>query len=346
LPFNEEQLMIIDSHGHISNSAPVYTWHSGLVSGRATAPALIEPPVLSDADQGAVVQRHLKVLDGMGTDVQLISPRPFAMLHSMQPGKVSRVWNTWVNDLIAQHCRLSGGRLFGVGGLPQHRNDDPAEALDELDRCINQLGFVGILLNPDPMEGDSPAPPGLGDRFWYPVYEKLVELDIPALIHAASCSSPRESYTLHFVSEESIGIISLIESDVFKDFPTLRVIFPHGGGAIPYQAGRFQAWRSRDPGSTPFIDSLRQLYFDTCNYSKDALALLFKLVGSDRCLYGTEAPGTGSVPNPQTGRPYDDLMPQIKGIPDLGAADLEAIFEHNVRSVYPRLDKALTAAGR
>lgn len=56
-------------------------------------------------------------------------------------------------------------------------------------RCVTELGFVGALLNPDPYEGSRP-PPGLGDRFWYPVWEVLCELDVPALLHAAGCRPP------------------------------------------------------------------------------------------------------------------------------------------------------------
>jgi len=338
--------MIIDSHGHISPPAAAYQYHSGLVSGRGTAPAFIPPPALSDDDLLPSLKRHLSALDAVGTDVQLISPRPFAMLHSLRPRTVSRVWNTWVNDLIARHCEMSDGRLYGVAGLPQHRDADPGECVDELQRCVEELSFVGCLLNPDPMEGDGRPVPGLGDEFWYPIYEKLVELDVPALVHTAACASSRESYTLHFINEESIAVISLVESTVFEDFPDLRIIIPHGGGAIPYQMGRFQAWRSRDPAATPFEDSLRRLYFDTCNYSKSALEFLFATVGSDRCLFGTEAPGTGSVVDPKTGRGFDDLRPLIEDIPALSPNERDAIFSANVRVVYPRLHTALEQQGR
>lgn len=51
----------------------------------------------------------------------------------------------------------------------------------ELDRCVNELGFVGCNLSPDPSGGYWNSPP-LGDHYWYPIFEKMVELDVPAMI--------------------------------------------------------------------------------------------------------------------------------------------------------------------
>ena len=198
---------------------------------------------------------------------------------------------------------------------------------------LGQLGFVGCQLNPDPMEGGYPTPPGLGDEYWYPLYEALVELDVPVLIHSAGCSSPRESYTLHFINEESIAVMSLLESNVFNDFPNLKVVVSHTGGAIPYHMGRFRAWRYRN-GREDFDVSLKKLYFDTVNYSQEALELAFKVIGPDNLLFGTENPGTGSVINPQTGRTYDDLKPVIDEIEFLTEEDRKKVYEDNAKKLY------------
>ena len=104
---------------------------------------------------------------------------------------------------------------------------------------MKQLGFKGCLLNPDPYENSGTEAPALGDRYWYPLYEKLCELDVPAHIHATGSQSERTPYTLHFINEETIAVFGLVNSDVFKDFPTLKIVVSHGGGAIPYQLGRF-----------------------------------------------------------------------------------------------------------
>ena len=109
------------------------------------------------------------------------------------------------------------------------------------------------------------------------------------------------SYSLHFINEESIAIVSLLNSSVFTDFPSLKLMISHGGGAIPYQFGRFEASAIRRRGGRAFPDRMRNLYYDTVLYSKDSLELLFKTVGADRCLFGTERPGVGTVKDPKTG---------------------------------------------
>ena len=145
---------------------------------------------------------------------------------------------------------------------------------------------------------------------------------------------PCESYTLHFVTEESIAVIPLLNSRVFQDFPTLKLVVSHGGGAIPYQIGRFMATRYRARHPEPFEDALRKLYFDTCLYSREALELLFKVCGPDRCMFGTERPGTGTAKNPNTGKWMDDVKRLIDSIEWLSDADRQKIYEDNARAVY------------
>lgn len=326
--------MIIDAHGHIVMPDELYRHFAELVSARANPVLRQDYRGPSDELLRKTTQNLINIMDKVGTDLQFISPRPYMMAHSISPQRVSAEWNRSVNNVIARQVAMFPDRLRGVAGLPQFRDSSPANCVAELERCVKELGFVGCLLNPDPTEGDAPPPPGLGDRFWYPLYEKLVELDVPALIHSASSCCPRESYTLKFINEESIAIISLLESNVFEDFPTLKIVVSHGGGAIPYQIGRFRAWNYRRKEAETFDQKLRRLYFDTCNYSKKSLELLFEVVGVDNCLFGTECPGTGSVFDPETHRDFDNLKPVIEEIDWLTAADRQKIFEANVRKVY------------
>jgi 4-oxalmesaconate hydratase len=323
--------VIIDIHGHVTMPSEAFAYQANLVSNRARP--WRAPAAVSDDAFTASARSHVDMLDAVGTDLQLLSPRPFAMMHSIKPERVVRLWTEYVNDLIAQQCRLFAGRFRGVAGLPQFRDSSPRGCLDELERCVKELGFVGCIINPDPLEGDGGPPPGLGDPFWYPLYERLVELDVPALVHSASCVSPRESYTLHFINEESIAILELLESPVFDEFPTLQVVISHAGGAIPYHMGRFRAWSWRSQG-VRFDDTLRRLHFDTCNYSREALELLFRVVGADNCLFGTEMPGTGTVRDPDSGRFFDDLRPVIEDIDLLTDEDREKVFSANALRLY------------
>ena len=302
--------MIIDVHGHVSLCPEVLAYKAQL--GASLGNPDVGPPRIPDDRLAEFGQRHVDLLDRVGTDVPLISPRPFHAWHSQRPHKIVVDWTRFVNDVIARTCALFPDRYIGVGGLPQATGGPLDTALAEIDRGVDEHGFVGFVLNPDPSEGGTPEPPGLGDEYWYPLYEKLCERDLPVLVHSASCSSPRESYTLHFITEESIAIVSLLESSVFTDFPDLKIIIGHGGGAIPYQLARFEAWRVKNKNPERFVESMRRLYYDTCVYNADGLDLLFRTVGTDRCAFGTELPGTGTEVDPVSGRVFDDLRPVIE----------------------------------
>jgi 4-oxalmesaconate hydratase len=327
--------MIIDSHAHVVVPPESYKYMAELVASRANPNF---PPNLKDDAVRVAGQSIIDLMDRVGTDIQFLSPRPYMQMHSVKPAKVTALWTKHMNDLVYRTTQMFPKRFRSVAGLPQYRDTSPVNCFAELEFRVKEQGFIGCLLNPDPTEGDASPPPGLGDEFWFPLYEKLCELDIPALIHSAGSCQPRESYTLKFINEESIAITSLMSSNVFERFPNLKLIVPHGGGAIPYHMGRFRAWTVRNGGEY-FDDKLKRLHFDTTTYDKDALELLFKVVGPDRVLFATEKPGTGSAVDPKTGRDFDDLKPVIESISFLSEEDKKNIFECNCTRLYSRFYK-------
>lgn len=334
--------MIIDVHGHLCASPKLYAWFTLLLASRATYGT--PPPPFSDEELLTLpeTKRNLEAIDLAGTDVQLISPRPFTMFHAEKPGRVAHRWNEGVNAYIAQLCRVLPDRFAGICGLPQPAGEPITTSLPELERCIEEYGFVGCLLDPDPGEGDNRTPP-LGDEYWYPLYDKLCALDVPAHIHSTGNQHGRGTYSTHFIDEESLAILSLVNSRVFLDFPKLKIIVSHGGGSVPYQVGRWRAERLHPvmakniPLNEPFDASLRRLYYDTVIHSKESLALLIKLVGSDRVVFGTENPGSGTALNPETGRSFDDIKALIDDIEGLAPEDRANIYEENARRLFPRL---------
>lgn len=330
--------MKIDVHGHVSAPESLYAYKAGLLAhrgahGRGGAGVTDQAlrAALSTPNKSFGNRSHLEHLDEAGVDVQLISPRPYQMMHSEQ-GRLVEWFTAETNDVIAATCRLEPDRFRGVAGLPQSPELDPARWAAELHRCVTELGFVGGMVNPDPHEG-SAQPPALGDRYWYPVWEAACELDVPLLLHSAGCRPPaRETYSLHFIQEETLAVIGLLNSPVFDDFPDLKIIISHGGGAIPYQRGRFQPGALRK--GTTFAEQLRKLHYDTCLYSRDSIELLLRAVGVDRCLFGTEKPGTGSTVDPETGRWIDDIHLLIDDIDWLGDGDRKQLFESNARELF------------
>jgi len=324
--------MIIDSHGHVVIPAYSYKYMSELVGSRGNP--TYAPKHEAEAVRSAG-QSIIDIMDSVGTDIQFLSPRPYLQMHSVKPVIVTQAWTKHMNDLVHQTVQMFPTRFRAVCGLPQYRDESPANCIEELEFRVKEQGFIGCLVNPDPTEGDGTPPPGMGDAFWYPLYEKLCELDVPAMVHSAGSCSPRESYTLKFINEESIAIVSLLESKTFERFPNLKLIMPHGGGAIPYHMGRFRSISARRGGEY-FDDKLKRLHFDTTTYDKNALELLFKTVGADRVLFATEKPGTGSGRDPATGKDFDDLKPVIENIDFLSAADRENVFSCNCMRLYSR----------
>jgi predicted TIM-barrel fold metal-dependent hydrolase len=333
--------MIVDVHGHVSAPDGLYAYKANILSHRGAhgrGGVAVSDDQLREAVEtanGAFGISHLEHLDAAGIDVQIISPRPYTLMHSEEPAKLVQWFSEETNNVIHRVSQLYPERFRAMAGLPQSPSTTPAEWVGELRRCVEELGFVGALLNPDPMEGQSPPLPGLGDRYWYPVYEALCELDVPALVHSAGCRPPaRESYSLHFILEETIAVTSLLDSDVARDFPDLKLIISHGGGAIPYQVGRFLPAAARNPGGGSYYDRMRTLWYDTCLYTREAIELLIHTVGVDRCLFGSEKPGTGSVRNPANGRWYDDIRLLIDEIEWLTDDERARLFAGNTTELF------------
>ncbi len=330
--------MIIDCHAHVSAPPQLWAYKAALLAHRGAHGKgrlkITDDDIRTALNTPEIAHLgHLPLLKELGTSRQLVSPRPFQTMHSERPTKLVHWFIEACNNVIHRQCEMYPETFAGVAGLPQCAGEPIEDALPELERCVKELGFVGCLLNPDPYENSGQEAPPLGDKYWYPLYEKLCELDVPASIHSTGSRSERVAYSLHFINEESIAVAGLLNSKVFSDFPDLKIIVPHGGGAVPYQIGRFQSSSLRRGGPS-FSEKIRRLYFDTVLYSEGALRLLFETVGADRCLFGAEAPGVGSPINPETGRCMDDIAPIIKGFDWLSDEEKQMIFSGNAIKLF------------
>lgn len=331
--------MIIDCHGHVSPPIELWSYKAQILSHRGShgrgGVRVSDDDIRRAANKAeAFPHGHLDMLQMHGTDMQLISPRPFQMMSSFEPGRIVHWFTEETNNIIHRQTKLFPDTFIGVGGLPQVGGEPIENTFKELERCIKELGFKGVLLNPDPYENTRTDHPGLGERYWYPLYEKLCELDVPAHIHATGSRSDRSPYSLHFINEETIAVFNLVNSSVLDDFPNLKIVVSHGGGAIPYQLGRFEAG-SINPGSKrKFSEGMRKLYYDTVLYTEGALRLLIETVGVDQCLFGSECPGVGSKKLDGHEHTMDHIAPFIEKFDFLSAADKKKIFEDNARLVF------------
>src|SRR5690349_3713113 len=338
--------MIIDCHGHFTTAPKELQAFrdeqiAGLKSGAAPSKRALS---ITDDQLREAVQPQLKFQSDRGTDVTIFSPRASAMAHHIGDLRISTDWTEHCNDLIYRVCELFPKNFIGVCQLPQTPGVAPDSSIAELKRCVNELGFVGCNLNPDPSGGHWNAPP-LTDRHWYPFYEAMVELDVPAMIHvSASCNANFHATGAHYINADTTAFMQFIQGDLFRDFPTLRFIIPHGGGAVPYHWGRYRGLA--DMLERPPLDThvMRNVFFDTCVYHQPGIDLLVDVIDIDNILFGSEMLGAVRGIDPQTGHYFDDTRRYIDSL-SVSAEAKRQIFELNARRVFPRLDALLKARG-
>jgi 4-oxalmesaconate hydratase len=129
----------------------------------------------------------------------------------------------------------------------------------------------------------------------------------------------------------------MMTSDLFKDFPLLKLIIPHGGGAVPYHWGRFRGLADMLKRPPLKESVLNNVYFDTCVYHQPGIDLLLHVIPIDNILFASEMVGAVRGIDPETGHYFDDTKRYIDGNKKLSAADRAKIFEGNARRVFPRL---------
>jgi len=339
--------MIIDCHGHYTTAPAAHQkFRDAQIAGLKdpSAPAAKAGAISDDEIRETIEKNQLRLQRQRGSDLTLFSPRASAMGHHIGDEAISSAWARANNDLIKRVVDLYPENFAGVCQLPQSPGVPVANSVAELERCVRELSFVGCNLNPDPSGGHWTSPP-LTDRHWYPFYEKMVELDVPAMIHvSASCNPNFHATGAHYINADTTAFMQFIEGDLFRDFPALRFIIPHGGGAVPYHWGRYRGLA--DMLKRPPLEEhvMKNVFFDTCVYHQPGIDLLVRVIHIDNILFGSEMVGAVRGVDPLTGHYFDDTRRYIDALP-LPTADRERIFAKNARRVFPRLNAQLEARG-
>jgi len=338
--------MIVDCHGHYTTAPALHQAYRDAQLGafKAGQPLPRPQPISDDEIRESVEKNQLRLIRERGADMTIFSPRASAMAHHVGDEAVSREWTEACNNLIKRVVDLYPDTFIGVCQLPQSPGVPIANSIAELERCVSELGFVGCNLNPDPSGGHWTSLP-LTDRSWYPFFEKMVELDVPAMIHvSATCNPNFHSTGAHYINADTTAFMQFLQGDLFGDFPDLRFIIPHGGGAVPYHWGRYRGLADmlKQPPLSKHV--MKNVYFDTCVDHQPGIDLLFRVIDIDNILFGSEMVGAVRGIDPETGQYFDDTKRYIDAL-DLSDADRHKVFEGNARRVYPRLDTALKARG-
>ncbi len=336
--------MIIDCHGHFTTTPPQVaafrTQQIAEFQRTGRAPTLAPPAVSDDEIRKGIEENQLRKMRERGVDLTIFSPRALGMDHHFGDEETNVQWARYNNDLVRRVCQLYPDHFVGVCQLPQAAGVRPGQRVfDELTRCVEEYGFIGANLNPDPSGGRWSDPPLSDKDWWYPLYEKLVALDVPAMVHVSGSCNPHfvPAVATHYINGDTTAFVQFMTSDILKDFPTLKFVIPHGGGAVPYHWGRYRGI-AVDNGMPPLEEKvLRNVFFDTCVYHQAGIDLLLRVLPTKNVLFASETVGAVQGIDPTTQQYFDDTRKYIDASPEADAAQKRRIYADNALDVYPRL---------
>jgi len=332
--------VIIDCHGHYTTTPPgVGEWRDKQRAAVEADPTFVgEKGIMQVSDDEiieSIEQNQLRLQRERGADLTIFSPRASWMAHHVGNEHTSKFWSQQQNDLIKRVCDLFPENFAPGCQLPQSPGTSITNSVVELRRCVEDMGFVGCNLNPDPSGGFWNDTPPLWGKYWWPLWETMCELDVPAMIHvSASCNDHFLSTGSHYLGADTTAFVQALTSGFMKDFPNLRWVIPHGGGAVPYHWGRFKGM-AQDKG-WDFDGLMDHIWFDTCVYHQPGIDLLVDVVPVDNILFASEMVGAVRGINEETGKYWDDTKVYIDNSA-LDAQGKQKVFEDNIRRVYPRL---------
>lgn len=273
---------------------------------------------------------RLEEMDARGIDIMGVTITPLFYLYWIEP-EINIEYARIQNDALARFCRGREDRLFFMPTLPLQ---DIEASVREVDRAIGELGGKAINVGGSGIAGHE-----LGDEHFWPVYERLVAHDVPLVIHPyptdqverARGVAPDEPdpYQIHpileYVFQETVAFHTLLFSGALDEFPTLKVYIPHGGGFIPYQFGRIEAFApvSGCRAKRPLRSYLPNFYFDTLVHDVASRQHLVDWAGADNVLVGDNFEGIDSA----DGFALTDEL-------DLSDADKEKIKSLNAKRLF------------
>ena len=341
--------MIIDIHGHYTTAPPALgEWRdrqADAVARRSAPPSPGELRISDDELRETIESNQLKLMDERGIDLTVFSPRASFMAHHLGDFETSATWAAICNELCYRISQLYPERFAPAIMLPQSPGTDPTTSLPEIKRGVAEYGAVAVNLNPDPSGGNWNSPP-LTDRSWYPLYEALCEYGLPAMVHVSTSVNPAFHTTgAHYLNADTTVFMQLLQGDLFRDFPELRLVIPHGGGAVPYHWGRFRGLAQALGKPDLEEHLLNNVFFDTCVYHQPGIDLLLDVIPRKNILFASEMVGAVRGIDPCTGHHFDDTRRYV----DAAGLDPEALAnvqERNARRVYPRLDAMLATQRR
>jgi 4-oxalmesaconate hydratase len=321
-------------------------WRTAQVAAFTAGEPFPSYPVISDDEVIDTIENNqLRLLRERGADMTIFSPRASAMEHHVGNEQVSLAWSRACNDLIVRVVSLFPDTFVGVCQLPQSPGVPIQHSVNELRRCVDDLGFIGLNLSPDPSGGRWDSQP-LTDPSWFPIYDAMVELEVPAMIHvSSSCNANFHATGAHYMNADTTAFMQLLQGDLFAAYPELRFVIPHGGGAVPYHWGRYRGLADMLDKPDLSTHLMKNVYFDTCVYHQAGIDLLFEVIDLENIVFGSEMVGAVRGIDRTTGYYFDDTKRYVDAL-NLSDEERDMVYSKNARHVYPRLDRLLAKQGR
>lgn len=286
-------------HGHMVMPDVLATTYQHSMYAKSTQAAradgkpepLPEEPLRLMTDMAVRLGR----MDEMGVDIQVVSPSILHQCTYMLEENEALAIDRMSNDRVAETVAKYPDRLAGIGTVPLQ---NAAMAAAELKRATRELGLKGVIIasNVNGVE--------LGDRRNRPFWAMAQELGAPIFIHPAGSPDPKMKKHRMLISlgqplEETFAISSLVYDGVMDEFPGLKIAVAHGGGFLPFYAGRYD-WIFRTGYSKQlkgdFSGYLRHFYYDTVIFNPDMLEFLAAKVPASHIMLGTDFPFGESKP--------------------------------------------------
>ena len=236
------------------------------------------------------VARRLADMDRVGIDMEVISlstPNLFFADAQHQP-EIARIVNDAYAELIAQHP----ARFKGFASIPM---DTPDAALNELHRAIDELKLNGVIL----LSNIAGKP--LTSPEYRPFFAEANRMKLCILLHPMlpANAEPFREYVLGpivgFMFDTTLAVARMCFDGMLREFPDIRWIVGHLGGAVPYLMERMDnGWRDF-PECRTKIDELpssylKRLYYDTVNFNPHMLMMVREMIGADRMVLGSDYP--------------------------------------------------------
>src|ERR1700743_3382921 len=335
--------MIVDSHQHFVRLAR-HPEIEGFREAQLTGKNPGAPPGISDADVTKSLQQVISLMDSRNIDMAFASPRAKAMATHDGTAEQNAIWADLNNNLVLRACTLNPGRFAPVGMLGQHPSGPSAQIAKQIERWANE-GFIAFNFDPDGTGGRWQNQPFTG-KHNYPVFEAAQALDVPLVVHGSESINKNFPHTaVQYLVADITGMVQLMMAkELFKDFPRLRFLVPHGGGALPCQIGRWRAIAKYNNWASPDeILGNGNVFVDTCIYNDLNMKMLFDAVPLDNILFGSECDGAfPGIINEETGDHADNTRRYVESSP-LNEADRNSGFVENARRVCPRAARWLGA---